>query len=536
MFRLVACALVASVVAFAEETKHRSANPQVVQGEQFTTNTYHAGLVVGDIAPRYDTKTATLTCNGVFVERDWVLTSSSCLQGMSSKDMGVVFTVSSTNTLNVDTDSTPIWTVIRYVPYEDEQINLALVQIMPRAIKGERMFDPSVTRPDPVEIAEESPAEGDALQVSGYGCHREYPGNFTDDAPKPAVCTPNKVLRKGTATVRSKPVGAETGDITEPIDATKPGRVWTDNVMCYYDLGGPALNADGQLVGVFSGASKGCGDENGWSVFTDVTQYRDWIADHTSCSELQVITTSAERAMDTDVYACFQVEHSRNLPSELRLMFPDADWKLKDASVLALEGVEDKVEWSDKQGVLREEGYTTAVTTDEVQVRFPAPFVYSDGNFDRRVKLYLTGVVNPNNCEGGHYAATAWPCHTFNLMNAEPPVWVRRCGANPVSVQLQTASNSYSDEAPCLFCNRDMDGWPHNTPRGCSLCNSCKMMYTTTDGNKVYKCESNGLTIFRTDVPDGSNNPKENFCDPMSNGKGEFVPFNPYREHLAESG
>jgi hypothetical protein len=103
---------------------------------------------------------------------------------------------------------------------------------------------------------------------------------------------------------------------------------------------------------------------------------------------------------------------------------------------------------------------------------------------DLKVRLTITGVQLPNNCDNALFTVSTHHCYEDDILNAGV-IKVHRCDAFPIATI-------------------NFWGGQSGSPQGCTLCNACKQMFQSSTGDQIFSCEQNGLVFTRVNVAGGS--------------------------------
>ena len=233
-------------------------DPQIINGTQALRSHPWVAQIRHPISPESDNH----SCGGTLIQRSWILTAAHCTLDANGNPLSMAgFTIVLGQYERGAGDGTEQYSsvkrIVRHGSYNflTDDNDIALLELNTPAVFSRNVRTVTLNSPGSI---------GENLTVIGWGIRE--------------TGTTSPVLRQARIPSVSRETCQSSYSKTVTSNMLCAGVPQGDIGPCYTDSGGPISNGNREQVGLVSWGVRGCNSPNFYSVYTNVSNYTNWIA------------------------------------------------------------------------------------------------------------------------------------------------------------------------------------------------------------------------------------------------------------------
>ena len=278
----------AATCAIAAPSIAQDFSPRIIDG---TTASYvdwpYMTALVTRGASAYDGQ----FCGGSYIGDRYILTAAHCVEGQTTQDFEVIAGINNLNHEATEGVRLTPQQIYIHPDYDNSMLanDIAIIEL-PRVLAAHEAM--------PVTIADATTRtntpDGTDMTVAGWGSTTPEQGNHTTSAQLLQVTVPmiNQDICKATFSY--------VNNVTDNFCA---GYAYEGYDSCRGDSGGPlVINSTGVQLGIVSFGSTRCGATNSYGVYTNISNYTDWITQITSGLSYSEMSPRAYKETGTNTH------------------------------------------------------------------------------------------------------------------------------------------------------------------------------------------------------------------------------------------
>lgn len=278
----------AATCAIAAPSIAQDFSPRIIDG---TTASYvdwpYMTALVTRGASAYDGQ----FCGGSYIGDRYILTAAHCVEGQTTQDFEVIAGINNLNHEATEGVRLTPQQIYIHPDYDNSMLanDIAIIEL-PRVLAAHEAM--------PVTIADATTRtntpDGTDMTVAGWGSTTPEQGNHTTSAQLLQVTVPmiNQDICKATFSY-----------VNNDIDNFCAGYAYEGYDSCRGDSGGPlVINSTGVQLGIVSFGSTRCGATNSYGVYTNISNYTDWITQITSGLSYSEMSPRAYKETGTNTH------------------------------------------------------------------------------------------------------------------------------------------------------------------------------------------------------------------------------------------
>lgn len=258
----------ASLLTAISLPAHSSSTPRIIDGTDASVNDWP--FIVAMVSKGVNAYEGQ-HCGGSYIGGRYVLTAAHCVNNTDESDIEMVVGINNLNNESSEGERFAVNKIYVHPDYNDDTLenDIAIIELTRDAsqFSSVRLAD---------ENTRANTADGTVLTVAGWGSTTPEYGNHTQPAQLQQVDAP--MVNQGTCAATFAGVSSNVDSVNFCAGTAQEG---FDS--CRGDSGGPLVVKDtGIQLGIVSYGKSRCGEANSYGVYTNISQYTDWIEQHTS--------------------------------------------------------------------------------------------------------------------------------------------------------------------------------------------------------------------------------------------------------------